>query len=512
MMVGAAADPLLGRAPVSADLARQGHDRDAHHDRALRPLREPLELAAWRSSGSLSGPRPPTTVLSGFHYVYLVPKTQARGVDAPEAPFPPGLPPLRGDAPAGGRILADPPREWEEVDVDSDPELARRYGDSIPVLFVNGRLFAKVRLPRLAAALRLRRAAAEGPRRQRLLASGRRRRLPPRPIAVPRRRAFAIFHPARAGIAQLVERQLPKLDVAGSNPVARSTRRSARSLGFCPSGSSAPGLRSRGELLLASRETPRAATGASAEFRSPLELCGGRIDSMDAFCRDAPRSLRDPRAARRGRDGGGVPGAGPAAGARRRDQGPARRPSRATPTGCGASSRRRRRRAFSTTPTSRPSTTSATHDGAPYVVQELLEGETLRAELAGGRFSPRKAIDYAIQIAQGLAAAHEKGIVHRDLKPENLFVTRDGRVKILDFGLAKLTQVEGSASATNLPTRDRARRRHGNARLHVARAGQGASPPTRGATSSRSARSSTRCSRASARSAATRPARRWRRS
>ncbi len=92
------------------------------------------------------------------------------------------------------------------------------------------------------------------------------------------------------------------------------------------------------------------------------------------------------------------------------------------------------------------------HDGAPYVVQELLEGETLRSELAGGRFSARKAIDYAIQIAQGLAAAHEKGIIHRDLKPENLFVTRDGRVKILDFGLAKLTQVEGSPSLSEIPT------------------------------------------------------------
>ncbi len=92
------------------------------------------------------------------------------------------------------------------------------------------------------------------------------------------------------------------------------------------------------------------------------------------------------------------------------------------------------------------------HDGAPYVVQELLEGQTLRAELAGGRLSPRKAIDTAIQIAQGLAAAHEKGIVHRDLKPENLFVTREGRVKILDFGLAKLVQVEGDAKVSSLPT------------------------------------------------------------
>ena len=93
-----------------------------------------------------------------------------------------------------------------------------------------------------------------------------------------------------------------------------------------------------------------------------------------------------------------------------------------------------------------------THDGAPYVVQELLEGETLRAELAGGRFSPRRAIECAIQIAQGLAAAHEKGIVHRDLKPENVFVTKDGRVKILDFGLAKLTETAASSNATNLPT------------------------------------------------------------
>ena len=91
-------------------------------------------------------------------------------------------------------------------------------------------------------------------------------------------------------------------------------------------------------------------------------------------------------------------------------------------------------------------------DGAPYVVSELLEGETLRSALAGGRLSPRRATDHALQIAHGLAAAHEKGIVHRDLKPENLFVTRDGRVKILDFGLAKLTHTEEGSQATNLPT------------------------------------------------------------
>jgi eukaryotic-like serine/threonine-protein kinase len=116
------------------------------------------------------------------------------------------------------------------------------------------------------------------------------------------------------------------------------------------------------------------------------------------------------------------------------------------------------------------------HDGAPYIVSELLEGETLRERLrsdvkpissspsAKGAEEPRtsapatalshrKATQYAIQIAQGLAAAHDKGIVHRDLKPENIFVTRDGHVKILDFGLAKLTQpVEEVGSFTALPT------------------------------------------------------------
>ena len=88
-----------------------------------------------------------------------------------------------------------------------------------------------------------------------------------------------------------------------------------------------------------------------------------------------------------------------------------------------------------------------TGEGSPFVVMELLEGETLRERLNAGLIPVRKAIDYVAQGAHGLAAAHEKGIVHRDLKPENLFVTKDGRVKVLDFGLAKLTRPEVLASA-----------------------------------------------------------------
>ena len=79
-------------------------------------------------------------------------------------------------------------------------------------------------------------------------------------------------------------------------------------------------------------------------------------------------------------------------------------------------------------------------EGTTYLVSELLEGGTLRQELKHGALPSRKAIDYGVQIAHGLAAAHHKGIVHRDLKPENIFITRDARAKILDFGLAKLTQ------------------------------------------------------------------------
>jgi len=90
--------------------------------------------------------------------------------------------------------------------------------------------------------------------------------------------------------------------------------------------------------------------------------------------------------------------------------------------------------------------------GMAYSVTELLEGETLRERIGGTPLPVRKALDFALQIARGLAAAHDKGIVHRDLKPDNLFVTEDGRVKILDFGLAKVATPEDGSPLTQLPT------------------------------------------------------------
>ena len=93
-----------------------------------------------------------------------------------------------------------------------------------------------------------------------------------------------------------------------------------------------------------------------------------------------------------------------------------------------------------------------THDGISYAVTELLEGETLRRKLLANPIPPKLAVDYALQIARGLSAAHERGIVHRDLKPENLFVTRGGHLKILDFGLAKKVEAIRPDEKTNAPT------------------------------------------------------------
>src|SRR5215468_2314917 len=94
-----------------------------------------------------------------------------------------------------------------------------------------------------------------------------------------------------------------------------------------------------------------------------------------------------------------------------------------------------------------------TYQGTPYMVLELLEGQNLRERLSAGALSASKVVEYGVQISRGLAAAHEKGIVHRDLKPENLFLTKDERVKILDFGLAKLTGVADAQVQTEIPTR-----------------------------------------------------------
>ena len=94
------------------------------------------------------------------------------------------------------------------------------------------------------------------------------------------------------------------------------------------------------------------------------------------------------------------------------------------------------------------------HEGAPYIVSELLEGETLRDRMKDGPLTSSRVADIALQITRGLAAAHERGIVHRDLKPENIFITTDERIKILDFGLAKLTQpdfIETDANGQAFP-------------------------------------------------------------
>src|SRR5450631_1174630 len=88
-------------------------------------------------------------------------------------------------------------------------------------------------------------------------------------------------------------------------------------------------------------------------------------------------------------------------------------------------------------------------DGVHYLVSEFLEGQTLREKMNAGPLSQRRVIEYALEMAKGLAAAHHKGIVHRDLKPDNIFVTKDGRVKILDFGLAKQSFTAEMGSAEN---------------------------------------------------------------
>ncbi|HEV8231332.1 MAG TPA: serine/threonine-protein kinase, partial [Thermoanaerobaculia bacterium] len=91
-------------------------------------------------------------------------------------------------------------------------------------------------------------------------------------------------------------------------------------------------------------------------------------------------------------------------------------------------------------------------DSTIYLAMELVEGRTLREMLADGALAPRRMLEIAVQVADGLAKAHDAGLVHRDLKPENLIVSKDGFVKILDFGLAKLTETTSSGGLSVLPT------------------------------------------------------------
>ena len=192
------------------------------------------------------------------------------------------------------------------------------------------------------------------------------------------------------------------------------------------------------------------------------------------------RPLRDPRAPRRGRDGRGLPRARHAARPRRRDQGPAARDLAATPDRLRASSRRRGPPARSTIPNILAIYDVGTHEGAPYVVSELLEGETLRERLRGGRAAVAQGGRLrACRSRSGLAAAHEKGIVHRDLKPENIFVTprrprEDPRLRPRQARRSRGRRRHASTRPTPTPPH-RARRGHRHGRLHVAGAGARAS-------------------------------------
>ena len=146
------------------------------------------------------------------------------------------------------------------------------------------------------------------------------------------------------------------------------------------------------------------------------------------------------------------------------------------------------------------------HAGLPYLVTELLQGETLRERLRDGGLPARRALEVAIHVARGLSAAHDKGIVHRDLKPENVFVTRDGRAKVLDFGLARMGGAWSSTMKPRPSPQAGSRRRRPAccwARLPTCRPSRpGVGPPTFAATSSPSGSCSTRCWPGSGRSPA----------
>jgi serine/threonine protein kinase len=121
-----------------------------------------------------------------------------------------------------------------------------------------------------------------------------------------------------------------------------------------------------------------------------------------------------------------------------------------TPTGCAGSEQEARAAAALNHPNILSVHDVGADNGVAYLVTELLEGRTLREEMSEKTSGPDvfSVLDYAVQIAEGLAAAHARSIVHRDLKPENVFVTTDGRVKILDFGLAKVLEADAHVGRT----------------------------------------------------------------
>ena len=205
-------------------------------------------------------------------------------------------------------------------------------------------------------------------------------------------------------------------------------------------------------------------------------------------------SLRNPGAARRRRHGRGLSRARRAPRSRRRDQGAADEPR----AGRGSPARFQRE-ARAAGQLSHPNVMAIFDVGdgqVPYFVCELLEGVELRARLDGGPLPPKKAMSYAIQIARGLAAAHEKGFAHRDLKPENVMILRrrpreDPRLRPRQGPRARGHGGGADRAASDRAHDDRHDPRHRE--LHVARADPRAARPTTAPTCSRSARSSTRC-------------------
>ena len=144
------------------------------------------------------------------------------------------------------------------------------------------------------------------------------------------------------------------------------------------------------------------------------------------------------------------------------------------PTAAAASSARRGRWRRSTIPDVLTLFDVGRRTASLFLVSELLEGETLRERLGRGPVACEKAAEWGATVADALAAAHERGIVHRDLKPENLFLTRDGRLKILDFGLAKdLALAPRAPESADAPGADAGRHRAGTVGLPVSGAGAG---------------------------------------